>query len=432
MGAILRNGFETGGGLTSGIKPFNAQTVEGVVSSPVSGISARKDFNGNGGNYFFDRNDVFNGGYMDLKRAAVEGFARIPMVSFSTFQNNFDNIIFSQNSNKVMALGSSDGTKTRITLNNNSTLSDTLIPFPSWVNIYFRYYIDSSNGYIKVFSGDSFSSESLSFSGNTTPGGSNINRLIINSISFSRALYDDLAVNDITMSYNSGTGTLPSVGSIILGQTSGTRAVITQILDGSTSSSGTLQLAYVRDSGMNLWNGIISDDPFLTEVIDDSLSANLWSASIVGLDKNSGFPLNSYIIGLSPNADVAGKIQLSRISGSNNYENVDDIPANNTNYVYTDVSGDRDIYEVSDFPISSSSVGAIKSITVNSRSLKAGSSINKQNLIIEHSGVEYDGSDILLDSNPLGTLRLEDKMPNGDDLTVSNIDSIRIGIKFKN
>ena len=432
MGAILRNGFETGGGISSGVRKISSASTEGVTQGPINGLSARKDLNNNGGSYFFYRNNTLTGGSMKFERPVKEGFLRMPY-ALASYPFATGSIMGITSGNiRQFGLAIASASNRSINISNIFTAVDTTPGgIGVWITTYIRFLIDDT-GYIDYYENGDFSSKLMSYSGDTsTVNVGNVDGFEMSTVNGTTTLFDDLAVNDITMTYSSGSGPLPAVGGSILGQNSGARAIITSVLPGSTSSSGTLQLCLVRNSSMQAWSGIILDDPFLSETIDDSLSSNLWSASITGLDKNSGFPTDAYIIGLTVSQDVAGKIQLSRTSGSNNFEMLNQIPNDDTSYVFSDTLNNRDVYELESFPLAPSEVGSIVSVTANINSAKSGSSINNISVILEHNSVEYESEDKPLTNSFASVTKIYDVLPNGDSLTVPNINNLRLGIKFK-
>jgi len=436
MGAILRNGFESGSAAGSCLLPVGLAALSTVTSSTVSSITPRKDVNGNGGIYMLNKQSN-QGCRINIGRNVREGFCKLPCFVYAD-SGAAENVIFSFETptNKQFGINYIQGTGSiRITSPADTLQGTQTFGFGGAFKVfYIRFYVNNTNGYINVFIDGNFSSPVLSFSGNTTAGAptpTSLSALVLPPLVNKAVLYDDLAINDITMSYTSGSGTLPSVNDTILGLTSGARAVITAILPGSTSSSGTFQLALVRDSSLVNWNGMMANSPFLTETIDDSLSSNLWSADITGLDKNSGYPENGFSIALTPNADVAGKIELDRSSGSTNFSNINAIPANLTNYVSTAVTGERDVYELANFPFSSSLVSRISTVTPFVQWQRTDTVINNGKLILEHSSTEYDSASIPLQTSISANNLIYDKIPDGTDFSVSNVDTLRIGIKLE-
>lgn len=456
MGAILRDGFEAGDLDADGWGSFSTANRPDVVTTSTTFSSSRKDINSYGGNYFSTGTHAGNFRYDTLKdftRPAREVFVKIAMaVSTSSGISNVAPMKLIGNSSvqNTVFFGLS-GTSLRFYRGTFPQLAESsagTVPLDSEWHVYlFQIYLDNSNGICKIYRDYDFTTARLDISGldNQSNNGYNfmdqfVYEVIGTAGGENRVAYDDIAINDITMSYSGGSGTLPSDGDIILGQTSGARAIVTAVLPGSTAASGTLQLARVQDSGLVDWSGIQADDPFSTETIDDSLSSNLWSANITGLDKNSGFPSNGYIIALQPNADVVGKIQLANTGGGDNYEDVDDIPPDTVNFVSTSTSGNRDIYEVEDLitaGLTAGDISEISTVTVKAFWQKSNTTLNTGKIIVEHSGVEYDGE---AKSPPLSTYEsgeeLYDKIPDGTPLTATdwnatNVDSLRVGVKFE-
>jgi len=431
MGAILREGWEAGdlssAGWSSGLN----------VATTISGMDARKDFNGNGGDYLLYGNSTI---HKYLKREAREVFIRWHHASTRLDRNDHE-ILFMNDStqhgaieiNRIVAVLATMGIKAP-----NNTVRDTTAPImPNtgrWVEFAARMYIHDTNGYLYLYQDGDLVAKVGEWDGDTKNGATEtVNRIGIKmSTSFATGACDDVAINDITMSYTSGSGTLPAVDDIITGQTSATTAIITAILPGSTNVAGTLQLAYIEDSGSTLWNGIMEDDLFDTETIDDSASSDLWSADITGLDTNSGLPKNAYIIGLTPNGDVAGKIQLTAATGPSNYQDVDEVVAVDTDYVSTSTDGERDIYEVTNLPFTAADVTKITAVSTSVRWTKTDETLTKGRIMIEDSSTEYESDQISLTSSFAGDTEIYNEVPGGGgEWTHAKINSIRVGVKFE-
>jgi hypothetical protein len=68
----------------------------------------------------------------------------------------------------------------------------------------------------------------------------------------------------------------------------------------------------------------------------------------------------SEIITLLPETPDTATINWTRSAGTTNFENVDDIPADDTDYVYTDTSGDVDEYNYQNLPVSGYNIKAVQ------------------------------------------------------------------------
>ncbi len=456
MGAILRSGFESGDLAAEGWTTLTTGTLPEVVSS-LGTINPRKDLNTFGGSYFLARDQNSSAAFNCVKpctRSCREGFIKVAL--------NVTTVSSIANSGLVQAIGGGVRMWSSFFQSNNTIINFTRSTFPTvlttdvgslqadsvWHVYHVHFYVDDSDGFFRVYKDFDFDNPIGVGTSLDNKNGTNdfIDALGIKTTGRNggagdpRTSHDDIACNDITMTYSGGVGTIPAVGDTILGQTSSARAIITALLPGSTAVAGTLQLRAVQDSGLVDWTGIEADDPFATETIDDSLSSNLWTASITGMDKNSGFPSNGFIIGLQPNGDVAGKIQLSNTGGGSNFADVDDIPPDTVDYVFTSTSGNRDVYELEDLASAGLTPGDISSIStvmVSTYWQKSDATLNTGKIIVEDSGVEYDSA---AKSPPLGAYghdsELYDKIPDGTpttstDWNTTNVDSLRAGIKFE-
>lgn len=444
MGRILLEGWEAGEHTSTGW-----ELVSGTPNVTVAdfGVTPRKDFNGNGGSYFLTKGVGSNQFFTIRKkfsREAREFFLRFAIATPSLSAND-SSLGFHNNADGVMhgrieiEGGTSWGLRTPNTTDQGNS-PPTLVEDTEWRIFSLHYFIDDSTGFVRLFKEYDYSTFLFNYSGDTRNGttdAADVLEIFLDSSAspgLAETALDDLALNDITMSYTSGVGLLPAVGDSILGQSSSARAVITAILPGSTIVTGTLQLRSVQDVSLVSWTGILSNAPFSTEVIDDTLSSNLWTANITGLDKNSGFPDDGYIIGLSPNGSLLGSIQLAGSDGNSidNHLLVDDVPANDAEYVETATSGDRDLYELENFPLSSGDINDIAAVSVSARWRKTNTVLNNGKIVIEHSSVEYDSE---AKSLPLSTFgadpEIYDKIPDGTDWNITNIDSLKVGPKFE-
>lgn len=220
-------------------------------------------------------------------------------------------------------------------LNGTGTVKDTASAGPTtsgWVLFEAEVYLDNSAGFARMwqdgvqimdFSGDTYQggyAEWLDIGGNST------------------AYIDNFGINSVTLSYDGGTGSAPSVGQTITDGTTGATAVITDILS-SNSSEGRLVL--------HDWDGTAFGDN--NAVTTATLTAvNNAPVSSVGLDANSYRLGNEYIAAIVPNGNGSNSAFTGSDGNStDNYLLVDEIPANVSEYVYATSSGDTDTYAMS-------------------------------------------------------------------------------------
>lgn len=448
MGAILREGGEAGSLLATGwFQPGSIQLP--VVYTSNGSVVPRKDFNGNGGGYFFGTasNQGWEGA-KELDRTAREVWVRV-CVAVASVGSTFEPYHF--------ALDDSTGTNqvnlyqpqtfTYVRARRNITVLGTSAPgvlpaSPNWVAMNARVYIDDVNGEIEIFKDYNFASPVLSVTGVDTQNTAD------NFVQFFRivadgSFYDDVAVNDATVVFDTTVGTL-TPGTTITGNNTGTTAIVTSIVSGSGSGQGIAQLHFVRVNGTDPWNDPTTD-PWATDTL---LTGGGWTGQILApkttfRDANSGPMGDGYIFGATLSGDVAGDTQLVRagIDTGNNYSQVGVIPADDAtalqSSVETTTPGNRDMYEVvntSTLGFSPGHINAVQSVTVSAVWQRDGAGLNNGNLVVEDSGVEYDGPSYPLAVSPAGDARILNVVPDGTvsgtDWTEAKVNSLRIGIKF--
>jgi len=437
MGAILREGFEAGDPISSGWFTSSGNPMFNVVNTYSGPIVGRTDFNGNGGVYFAAESGFAQGAKL-FKRDAEEFFIRFawvtPNLSFNNSSVSFYDTGAGIKHVNMEINGSSQWRIRRGTTSLGISTAGGMTVDQEWYAWSVHIRIHDSAGFYRVYKNHDYSTPHFDFTGDTRNGASSI----VDSIDLyfdnqGETACDDISINDITMTYSGGVGTIPIIGDTITGQASGSTAIITSVLAGSTAAAGTFQLRTVQNSLASDWNGLIANDPFQVEAVNDSASSNLWSASITGLDKNSGFPNDGYIIGLVPNASVVGSIQLDGSDGNqvDNHLLVDETPPSDADYVGTTVTGNRDMYELANLPFAAGDISEVMAVEINPRWIKTDATLNNGKVVLEHSAIEYDSSAVPLSTTASGHAELYDELPDGTAWTVTSVDSIRVGVKFE-
>jgi hypothetical protein len=452
MGAILREGWETGGGVSASAWVQVVGDLPGVFTTKslfTRTILPRVDLLGNGGEYFMGDGDSSDSTIEKaLVRDTRELFTRVPFKVFDIGANDsyYASVVDSSNTEQVRAEHVASATAIRIRRSTTilaTSSSGVAEDTADWAVLNTHIFIDDTVGFIKVYKDFDFSAPVLQFSGDTKNSTTdNFARFF--RINNNRSAFDDIAVNDITLSYTSGVGAHPGVGETITGGTSSTTAIVTATFNTSGSSgtlAGTMQLRAV--SG---WDGDPDNDPFTTDVAITG-DTNLTSATIAGgLDPNSGFPRDAFIFGLIPNGNSSSQLVGSDADSTDNYLLVDDRPMDDataiTTYVEeTTTPGNRDIYElenVSARGFVAADIASIVTVELNAVAQRDGTGIN--NLAFVHEDVdgasgEIDSADQGLATTPEGHSELLEEASTGVDwdsgaTVITKVDALRIGVKL--
>jgi len=106
--------------------------------------------------------------------------------------------------------------------------------------------------------------------------------------------------------------------------------------------------------------------------------------------------------------------------------------------VQTDIPGQRDVYELQDTTavgFGGGDIVAVTSVMVSSFWQRDGAGLNNGNILVEDSGVEYDGPDYSLSVSGDGDGRLLNAVPDatvhGTTWSEAKVNSLRVGIKLK-
>lgn len=292
------------------------------------------DINGNGGNYSLrtststvtSRYRTFNRSGTQLRQFYIKAHVRIASGSsdayfyWGTSTTIYGTIRSLNGGNWQFQLGT-------ITIKDNASDGPTV---GDWVLFEAEVYLHNTNGFVRI---KQDGVQIMDFSGDTYNGGY-ANWFEIGGASTVNV--DNFGVNSVTMTYDGGTGSAPSTGQTVTDGTTGATATITNVLSGSDGTSGRLVL--------HDWDGTAFGDN--NAVTTTTMTAvNHAPNSDVGLDANSYWMGNEYIativpIGNGSNSDFTG----SDGNSTDNYQLVDEVPADTADYVYASASGDTDTY----------------------------------------------------------------------------------------
>jgi hypothetical protein len=280
----------------------------------------------------------------------------------------------------------------------------------------------------KVYLDGDFDAPICEYSGDCQEGANNYASMI--HIGQSRGSFDDYQLNSITMSYSGGSGTIPSVGDTITDDGTAATAIITAIEGDNVA--GKFWLRNVLVGGSTEWSGKQSEDPFGSTTV----SSGGWSASIDGLDMNSGLPGDIYFYEqIQPNGDVGGSIELDGSDGNqvDNYLQVQENPLDNdeTDYNSTDTAGRRDQHDFPDFGVPANGIDTVVAVVVGGWVRKDGSGIENVAYPVKFSGEsEDDGDDIALGTDYAYKERILEETPSQNPLSRLKINGMQAGGKF--
>ena len=262
-----------------------------------------------------------------------------------------------------------------------------------------RVRLLDAGGLIQVHVDENYVTPALTFSGDTKPGADTVWQSIAldNSVN-AESTVDDIAVNSLTMSYDGGVGIAPTAGMTITGGTSGSTAVITAVVAGSTGVSGRIYLrtqsaAFVDNEGLT------SAGPVGFIALVNAPTARY----VDGLEPQSTRPGNTFMIaesitanGFYPPDGTAGRWAATPLG---DYRDIDEWPAaaySTTDYAEGDTAAERSSFLHAALP---SSVGTVVGFTIMAIAQKTGVTINNIQLSYRDAGVDIDSTSIPLSSS---------------------------------
>ena len=180
---------------------------------------------------------------------------------------------------------------------------------------------------------------------------------------------------------------------------------------GDTKPGGGSTISYVEFYG---------DDPGLSGANTFYLDDFVFGAG--------GWPADYRWRSVVPNADTAQK-DFTPSTGTDNYDLVNDVGPNDSEYVYTDTPGHKDLYDLADFSLSANeTIGAVMQ-WMRSKKDAAGDALMRP--LLTSGSTESAGS-----SNPITTAwayywEIYTKDPNtDDDWDEAAIDALQIGQEY--
>lgn len=121
--------------------------------------------------------------------------------------------------------------------------------------------------------------------------------------------------------------------------------------------------------------------------------------------------------------------QLTPFGSSVNYMNVDEIPANTSDYNYSDVVGATDTYNFTDLPLDASSIAAVQ---VHMYAAKSSTGSRSVAPVILFSGVQHTGTDKGLSQSYTYYSQMYELNPiTGSGWTPSGVNSSEFGVKVR-
>jgi hypothetical protein len=160
---------------------------------------------------------------------------------------------------------------------------------------------------------------------------------------------------------------------------------------------------------------------------------DLWICDEVDATATQGKPNNDFLgdlkVAVSIPTGAGASTQWTPSSAVANYTTVDEIPANTTDYVGTSVSGNRDLYDVTDLPTNTVDVYGVQ-VGIYAAKSDAGAASVKT--IVRDS----DGTVTTLGTNPMSTTyagytsAIKTKTAAGANLAVSDVNALQVGVEL--
>lgn len=221
----------------------------------------------------------------------------------------------------------------------------------------------------------------LTYSGDTKPGAD----ATFNAVGFAVCggatnKVDEYCRNSITLEYDTGISGIPTAGQTVTGTTSGATGIITAVEGNAVS--GVLVLRN--------WNGTAfqNNEQITTPALLDA-QVNAPDANYVnGFQPNSGQPGEGFVVPNTPSG-VGATTQLTSSSGNPNWQNVDEIPANTTDYNSSATNNQYDTYAATDLPASAAFVVAVMGMAYATRTDAV---VNNYRHAVRTGGVDYFGT----------------------------------------
>ncbi len=260
-------------------------------------------------------------------------------------------------------------------------------PLLQWHQIEFHYFIDNTAGFCHVYVNDdgTYATPAVSVTGVDTQDDGSVdstNRIQVRMPGVACRI-DDIAVNSVSLSYDTGTVAPPAAGETLTGGTSGATCVVSHV-HGDTTSGRVL---------VHTVSGVFADNEPLTSSGTFVGAVNAPNADYVdGFEPQSQAPGEGFIVYLKP----SGNGNTSDLVGTDgdstdNYLLVDDDPIDaTTEGVVTGTDGDYDTYDLETLPASANSINAV---AVTCTAFKDGTTINNLVGVVRIGSTDYDSED---------------------------------------
>lgn len=193
-----------------------------------------------------------------------------------------------------------------------------------------------------------------------------------------------------------------------------------------TKVDGVADIDYTGDTKPATEDGIYT--MWLADNSNDRSAVGYWDD--IAINDTSGTKNNSWI--------GRGGIVLGQVNGAgtyaqftpsagDNYACVDDIPPNDdTDYVESDVVGNKDLYSITPITPTSGVIDAVQWIA-RAKLDVAGSGNFKR--LMRHNGVDYSGSDLAVDASYRYFTEIFDKAPDNADWSIAKVNALEIGME---
>lgn len=394
------------------------------------------DVGGNGGDYYYNSGNVHRLQSPDMQSVIAGPTAEIREGFFRAYiyTNNDGWMAFSQGGNRQLTVlfDTSAGTIQIRRGTNAGTLLATSVATVTtsvWHRFEVHYFSDQTTGFVRVYVDDpgDYSSPIVEYTGDTcNEATEGFTRVEVGGSVTTRL--DDLAVNSISIRFDNLASGTPAAGDAI-----------------TWPGGGSAEVSGYIDRGSNAGTLIVHTSNHRTNPISDNdeITDGTWTADAVvpngtyefGMEPQSYFPGEGFVIYKEVDGDVSGQIQLTGTDGdsTNNYLLVDDNAVDTTTEgVISDTDGFYDIYESSSsLPATANSINHVDLIAY---ALKDGSTINYLNGRVRISSTNYD-SDAIYDRNVSSSADQYrfpfESDPSGPDTawTVSAINALEFGIR---
>lgn len=438
------------------VEGFATQGNAEILPSGAMTFASRKDFRNNGGDFYFGQNGAGSANpILNLDRLAEEGFIRLPFIRPASITSN-DVLSISglgtsaTNPHWTMEVPVSGDTELyqdgalQVTSAGNIPKADDTFPV---LELWWRIStLGNSDGHLIVYKDFDYSTPWVEYTGDVYETGFGGDR-DTNQIRFyfgRNTGADDVKVQDITIEYDTGSGDSITPGTVLEVEDSGATtigfAIVTQNLGDSVA--GKLQLREIVDASGGThatgvaWDGLIANSPLSGAV---TLTAGAFSATATNgdIDPDSGFCGEGYYApGRVPETlNGTDSSPLTVFGGADAIDSLEDgvDSSSETEYVYTETSGENDIYDFGTVLPAAVDVASVLGTTLYSRMRKDGVGID--NYVIQTK----EGANSIVEEDPLGLAasfeveitRMRLNPRTSTEWTHTTLSDTEFGVKFE-